>query len=191
LLGAQAVGGLRAVQALVMPISALITAAVALLVPHMTNVVLTQGPHAQAALAKWLTIRASLVAAVAASALVAGSATIIRILYGVDYVRFHRLLIPFALSSLLQVVSLAAGVGLRALFEGRRVFLIQLVMSAAGLPALIVCTVTFGLNGAAWSTPVQTAIMTLLTWVLYRSSVKAHAKRRENLDVPFNSYPIA
>jgi O-antigen/teichoic acid export membrane protein len=191
LLGSHAVGGFRAVQTLVMPIGAAITAAIALLVPKMTIVLDSRGPRAQYRLARMLAIEASILAVLPAAIMIAFSAAITRVVYGDDYVKFHSLLLPFVLSSLLQIAGVPAGAGQRSLRDGRRIFLSQVMMSGVGLPAMLLLTSTIGLPGAAWSVFLQTAVMSTVAWVLYRSRIKSGVRREEHEGVAVDSHSVA
>jgi len=191
LLGAEAVGGFRALQTLVMPMGAVITVAIALLVPLLATVMQTAGPRGQTRLVRSLTVQAGLLAAIVAVLLAAWSTTVTRLVFGSSYVRFHNLVLPLALSMVVQAVGLPVGAGLRALGEGRRVFLAQLVTSAVGLPALLLLSLTLGLGGAAWSLPLQTAVMTATAGALYRLAVRDRLRRKEGVGAPVNSHSVA
>ena len=190
LLGAEAVGGFRALHTLVMPIGAAVTAAVALLVPAMAAAVGARGPHGLSTLIRSLAVQAGIVAAVAAAVLVAWSAGVVRLAFGSGYARFQSLVLPMAVSMVLQAVGLPLGAGLRALRDGRRIFLAQLVTSAVSLPAVLLLSLAFGLQGAAWSVPLQAAVMTATAAVLYRPAVREHVKREEGAGAAVDSHSL-
>jgi O-antigen/teichoic acid export membrane protein len=177
LLGSDAVAGFRVLLTLVMPILATITVADALLVPSMAVTLQASGADAQAALVRSLALKAGLLAGAAAVMLIAYSDFSIRVLFGIDYVRFHGLVPALAIAMTLHAFGLPAGSGLRALQEGRRLFTCQLATNAIGLPATLLLSATFGLGGAVWSVTLQAAVMMVITSMLYRSAIR---ERRGN-----------
>jgi lipopolysaccharide exporter len=191
LLGAEAVGGFRALYTLVMPIGAAITAGVALLVPAMAATMATRGPQGLATLIRPLAVQAGLVAAIAAAMIIAWSADVVRLVFGAGYTRFQGLVLPMAVSMVLQAVGLPLGSGLRALRDGRRIFVGQLITTAVSLPAVALLSLTFGLQGAAWSVPLQAAIMTATAAIQYRPAVREHVERKEGVGATVDPHSLA
>lgn len=169
---AEAFGGLRAMQTTVMPVALLLVAGNALAVPEIRRRLHDQ--RLERLLARcvgWLLALTALAALVAYVL----SEPVARTLYGPDFVRYHRMIVAFAVLVGLQAVAVPAGAILRAGHHGREVFRAQLAASVVGVPFTLWLTTAHGVQGSAWGLAAQSVVASALTVGFARSAAKTSA----------------
>jgi len=168
--GLGALGGLRAAQLLLSPASLALTALTPLLLPDLSGNV---GPDLRrirggAGLAS--TLGASIVLGYFGVVLLWPQA--FTLIFGEPF-GVYGALVPFAgLAALAQGVAVGPGLGVRALGEGKAVFLTQAAAVAVGMPVTIVAAARWGAAGAAAGLAAQSAVLCLASWLTYLGALR-------------------
>jgi hypothetical protein len=163
--GLGALGGLRAAQLLLSPATLALAALTPLLLPDLSGNV---GPDLRrirrgAGLAS--TLGASIVLGYFGVVLLWPQA--FTLIFGEPF-GVYGALVPFAgLAALAQGVAVGPGLGVRALGEGKAVFLTQAAAVAVGMPVTIVAAARWGAAGAAAGLAAQSAVLCLASWLTY------------------------
>jgi O-antigen/teichoic acid export membrane protein len=74
------------------------------------------------------------------------------------------LLVPVAVSVLIQGAAVSSGWGVRALHARWAVFVSQVTAVVVGIPITIILTARWGALGAAWGLTLQVFVLSVVSW---------------------------
>jgi O-antigen/teichoic acid export membrane protein len=168
--GLGALGGLRAAQLLLSPATLALAALTPLLLPDLRGNV---GPDLRR-----MRQRAGLASALGASIVLGYFGVVLlwprtfTLVFG-EHFGLYGTLVPFAgLAALAQGLAVGPGLGVRALGEGRAVFLTQAAAVAVGMPVTIAAAARWGATGAAAGLAAQSAVLCLASWLTYLGALR-------------------
>lgn len=164
--GTSSFGGLRAMQALLAPMTVMLVAGQVFLVPRLSSRLKRDGLAAVRGLAARLSIMLAALSIAPLVGAVVFADQIIRAAFGERFLEYRGLVAPLAVLVAAQAAGLPAGAALRAAGRGRHVFYAQLAASAFGLAMLIFLTQQSGIRGAAWAIGAQAVLGVVVTTVL-------------------------
>lgn len=165
-------GGLRAMQTLlVQPLQSAMLAAQSLLVPRFAVALAERDRGRIERMARDLTVLFTVGAAVAAIVVYVFRVPIISFVATPKYLPYANLMLPVALSSLCFAARTPYTSACRGLQNARGSFVIQAIYTAVTLPALIVGTLVFGLQGAAWGITVGSVALPVGSYWVYRRTL--------------------
>lgn len=170
--GPAALGGMRAMLTLSMPVFVLLIAAQALVVPRLTRLLKTAG-QGQFVLCvrRWATgITAAGVVVALAAVIFANPLT--RLLFGDRYLSYSSFIVPFAVGAALHAWALLPASGLRALHDSRSLFVVQAVVSATTIVAVLTTALLSTPYMSAWAMTSQAMSTAVLSWVAFKRSCR-------------------
>lgn len=174
-LGPAAIGGLRAMQLVLMqPLQTLLLAVQSLLVPRIARAA-SQGRFGQVAV---LVRRLAVELAVLSGLLAIGSYLlrdrIVELVFGEPFLRYADLMLPFAFAAVFLTARTPYTAATRGLQNARGIFVVQLTYTVVTVPAACAGAVGWGVEGAAWA-------LSLGTGVLLGSAVWVYRRSLDNL----------
>ena len=168
--GLGALGGLRAAQLLLSPATLALAALTPLLLPDLGGDGGLDPSRVRRRAGLASTLGASIVLGYFGVVLLWPQA--FTLIFGEPF-GVYGALVPFAgLAALAQGVAVGPGLGVRALGEGKAVFLTQATAVAVGMPVTIVAAARWGAAGAAAGLAAQSAVLCLASWLTYLGAVR-------------------
>jgi O-antigen/teichoic acid export membrane protein len=178
ILGAAALGGLRAATVVFAPLT-LIAPAVEL--PGLPAMVRANARGEGKRLAIDLSFIAVIVSAAFFVAILLGAWRILPFLFGASFARYRGLVWPIAASQMFTASAIGLMLLIKAQQRGRVLLLVQAVTSVVGLVLAVVLSFEFGLIGAAWTG----AIMALVSTSFFSLAVwRSPGTRHRSLEQP-------
>lgn len=160
ILGAAALGGIRAAQSVFAPLTLIIPGIALPGLPAMARVLATD-PHRARRLAFGLSGLALLAASSYVTFMIVGGWRLLPLLFGTDFDRFRGLIWPIAAAQ----TSLATGMGfvllIKAQRRGRSLLLVRVAGATIALAAISLLASLFGVQGAAWGGAIGSAASTV------------------------------
>lgn len=177
LIGTAAVGGLRAIQlVLVLPLQSLLLAAQSLLVPRMAAMV-SQGEFED--LARWvsrLATRFSLTSGIVAVPAYVWRDPIIETIFGPSFRPYDDLMLPTGVGAVLIALVTPYIAACRGLQNAKGVFAVQAICAAVTVPAVCLGAIWWDVQGATWGQVVGLVVLLFATTSVYRRTI--HRARR-------------
>jgi O-antigen/teichoic acid export membrane protein len=102
--------------------------------------------------------------------------TILRLVYGQEYVGYSNLFIPLVAAYVGVFVATHANIRLQVLEHTREMFLGLLVATLIAVPSGILFMRIWGVAGAAWGFAAYHGLRAIVTWVLMRQVLRANAR---------------
>ena len=168
--GLGALGGLRAAQLLLSPATLALAALTPLLLPDLGGDGGLDPSRVRRRAGLASTLGASIVLGYFGVVLLWPQA--FTLIFGEPF-GVYGALVPFAgLAALAQGVAVGPGLGVRALGEGKAVFLTQATAVGVGMPVTIVAAARWGAAGAAAGLAAQSAVLCLASWLTYLGAVR-------------------
>jgi O-antigen/teichoic acid export membrane protein len=171
-LGAAAVGGLRAVQlVLLLPAQSLLLAAQSMIVPALAR----RAAHgdiagirrAVAGLAGWFSVTAAAVAGL----VVAVRVPLVDLVFTARFRAYADLMVPLAAVTVCYAARVPFMAACRSLGNGRGVFLVQAAFTAATVPAVWLGALLWGVPGSAWGLVAGSAVLLVFAVRTYHRSL--------------------
>jgi O-antigen/teichoic acid export membrane protein len=173
--GLDALGGLRAAQLLLSPAALTLAALSPLLLPDL-------GGNGALDLRR-IRRRAGLASALGVSIVVSYFSVVLlwpgafTLVFGERFGRYGGLVPLAGLAALAQGLAVGPGLGVRALREGRAVFLTQAAAVTVGMPVTIAAAARWGATGAAAGLAAQSGALCLASWLTYLGAVRRVEQR--------------
>jgi O-antigen/teichoic acid export membrane protein len=175
ILGAAALGGLRAATTVFAPLT-LITPALAL--PGLPAIARAEARGEGKRLAIGFSSLAVLASAIFSLFLVLGGWQILTLLFGASFARFHSLLWPIAANQIFAAAEVGFLLLLKAQRRGGVLLLTQVLSTGLGLVLVITLSLEYGLAGAAWTGAIMAAVSTsLIAFAAMRPPGRATSQR--------------
>ncbi len=171
LLGPAAYGGLKAAQALVAgPTSVVINAGGSFGLPEASRQLAERGWTGMARVSRLVTGAGVLVATACCIAVLVAAPTLLRLLYGPEFVVYAPSLRIFAISLVIAAFSIRPVLNLTTLSRVRPLFMVQLGRLVFSVAAVRVLVTFYGVTGAAMA-DLLTGALTLAALLVVQSSV--------------------
>jgi O-antigen/teichoic acid export membrane protein len=172
LFGTAALGGMRAMLTLSMPVFVLLTAAQALAVPTLTRLLETAG-QAQFIIRvhRWAIGITSAGVVIALTAVILAN-PLTRLLFGDRYLSYSSFILPFAVGAVLHASALLPASGLRALQDSRSMFVVQVIVSVTTIGAVLIAALLFTPYISVWAMTSQGLCSAILSWVAFKRSCR-------------------
>ena len=168
--------GFRSAQLVtLMPVAALLVAVSSLVVPRLARTVSDGDLSRLSHRTRWLAVRFGLGSVPVAILLVILGGPLLAGLFGDSYDEFAPVIAPFATSIVILAVTAPLSAGLRALRDGRSLFIAQAAMTLTGLPMTWIGAEAAGAEGAAWGVAGAVGVQLVMTAMLLRSRLRAPA----------------
>jgi O-antigen/teichoic acid export membrane protein len=182
MLGPAALGGLKAAQGLVIgPTNVVINAGGSFGLPEATRQLAERGWSGMVRITRFVTGAGSAAAAACAIVVLLAAPTLLRVLYGPEFVTYASSARIFAVS----IVVLSFGIGpILTLTATRRVvplFIVQLARLAVSVALTWVLAATYGVTGVATANLVTCAVALVAMWVI-QSRTRRSVERRQRLE---------
>lgn len=175
-LGKAAIGGLRAIQLLlVMPVQSLLLAAQSLIVPGLARLAAAGDRARVEAQTRRLVALFAGAAFVVAALVVAFRRPFIALVFGREFLEFADLMLPVAVATVFYAARAPFTAACRALQNARGTFVIQLLYTGITVPAACLGAVRFGVLGAAWGITLGSAVLLCSALWVYRSTISRMA----------------
>jgi O-antigen/teichoic acid export membrane protein len=171
-LGTAAVGGLRAIQlVLMLPAQSLLLAAQSLIVPALAGLA-ASGDHAGirrtvTRLAGWFTVTAAGLAGLA----VAVRVPLVELAFTASFREYADLLIPLAAATVCYAARTPYTAACRGLRNARGIFLVQAAFTVATVPAVWLGALIWGVSGSAWGLAAGSGVLLVSAVHTYRRSL--------------------
>jgi len=168
--GLGALGGLRAAQLLLSPATLALASLTLILLPDL-------GGNGGANLGR-IRRRAGVASALGASIVLSYFSVILlwprafTLVFGERFGLYGPLVPLAGAAALAQGLAVGPGLGVRALREGRAVFLTQAAAVAVGMPVTIAAAARWGATGAAAGVAAQSAILCFASWLTYLGALR-------------------
>jgi len=185
-LGTAAVGGLRAIQLILMlPAQSLLLAAQSMIVPALARREargdLDGIRHTVVRLAGWFTAAA---AALAATVVVV-RVPLVDLVFTARFRDYADLVAPLACATVCYAARTPYTAACRGLRNARGIFLVQAAFTVATVPAVWFGALWWGLAGSAWGLAAGSAVLLVAAAHTYRRSIEEAATRRKGIaDAP-------
>lgn len=168
--GTAALGGMRAMVTLSMPVFVLLTAGQAMAVPTLTRLLHTHGrPLFITRVRRWGIYVVSL-SLVIASAVAMLAEPLTRLLFGNAYLQYAAFIWPFAFGAVLHACALLPASALRALQDSRSVLAVQVLVSLTTATTVLSAALLSTPYVTAWAMGSQGLSAAVLTWVAFKRS---------------------
>jgi O-antigen/teichoic acid export membrane protein len=164
--GLSSLGGLRAAQTLLGPLTTALAVAPGYLLP-------TLGLLAQSDLGAFRRLLGLITLVTTGAAVLYGfgivlwRADLLPRVFGDGFEQFSTLTIPISCAAVAQGIAVAPGLGNRALRSGKAVFLTQFIASVAGIPLILALSARYGALGAAIGILGQMTLLACSSWILF------------------------
>ena len=191
LFGTTAVGALRAMVTLSMPIFVLLTAAQALVVPDLVATLDQSGITACVRRVRSWTLVITAAGVLIAVACIAFSRPLTLALFGHRYVAYASFVVPFGIGAALHASALLPGSGLRAFRDARSIFLVQLAVTPVLIGAVLVASIFMTPYATAWAMTSQGLATSVLSWLAFSRTVRRARAERVGRQAPDPSVPVA
>lgn len=179
--GFGSLGGLRATQAVLGPLTTALAVAPGFLLPSLSQLI-NAGRLDTFKRHLWLTALVSTsAAALYGATVIAGQTRLLPTVFGEEFKAFVPLMVPISLAALAQGIAVAPGLGSRAMRAGKAVFATQLTATSLGVPLIIGLSARYGGRGAAYGLLGQMILIALVAWVTFLINV-----RKRTSDVAHN-----
>jgi O-antigen/teichoic acid export membrane protein len=160
LLGAEAVGGLRAGQVLFAPTTVLIPALGLPILPVLTREAANSLRRATVSAARYGLIALTLVAAyMLAAALLRDH--LLTWVFGASFQQFRDLIFPYGVGQLLQAQALGYAILIRVTRHGKTLLACQLISTVSTIALVAILSTNYGVNGVAWALAVGVAVISI------------------------------
>lgn len=170
--GTTAVGALRAMVTLSMPIFVLLTAAQALVVPDLVATLEQAGSTACMRRVRSWTILITAAGALIALGCIVFSRPLTLALFGHRYAAYASFVVPFAIGAGLHASALLPGSGLRAFRDARSIFLVQLAVTPVLIGAVLSASLLMTPYATAWAMTSQGLATSALSWLAFSRTVR-------------------
>ena len=186
--GTAALGGMRAMLTLSMPVFVLLTAAQALAVPTLTRLLEAAG-QAQFIIRvrRWAIVITSAGVVIALAAVILAN-PLTRLLFGDRYLSYSTFILPFAVGAVFHASALLPASGLRALQDSRSMFVVQVIVSVTTVGAVLIAALLSTPYISVWAMTSQGLCSAALSWVAFkrscRRSVSASASTSRRRGLP-------
>lgn len=169
--GLSVLGGIRAAQTLLSPL----TGGLATLFPLLLPGSRPQGGPVFPQISARVRAAAALCFAVGTvyAGTVAAFADVISTVFGSAFGAFAGVVPAVALAGFVQALAIPPGVGTRALGAGWALFATQAAATAVGLPVILVLGATHGAGGAAAGLAVQSGVLCLASWFTFAKEFRS------------------
>lgn len=168
-LSTAALGGLRSIQlVLVQPVQSLMLAAQSLLVPQFARAYAAGDRTAVERRARQLTLTFTGAAVVVAVLVVVLRHPLVSVVFGRTFLPYTPLMLPVAVSSLLFSARTPYTAACRGMQNARGALVIQIVYTSVTLPCLIVGSVVWGVEGAAWGLAIASVALLAAAYAVFR-----------------------
>jgi O-antigen/teichoic acid export membrane protein len=166
--------GFRSAQLVtLMPVAALLVAVSSLVVPRLSRSASDGDLSRLSHRTRWLAVRFALGSVPVAVLLMALGSPLLAGLFGERYDDFAPVIVPFAVSIVVLAVTAPLSAGLRALRDGRSLFVAQAAMTLSCLPLTWLGAEVAGARGAAWGVAGAVGVQLVMTATLLRSRLSA------------------
>ncbi len=172
--GAVQLAGFRSAQLVtLMPVAALLVAVSSLVVPRLARSVSDGDLSGLSDRTRSLAMRFGLASVPLAIVLMVVGGPLLAALFGEGYDEFAPVIVPFAVSIVVLAVTAPLSAGLRALRDGRYLFIAQAAMTMTALPLTWLGAEAAGAHGAAWGVAGAVGVQLVMTALLLRSRLSA------------------
>ena len=165
--GTSAVGALRAMVTLSMPIFVVLTAAQALVVPGLVAALDQLGTQEFLRLVRrWSTV-ITIGGTVVAVGCILLSRPLTLVLFGHRYLAYSSFVVPFAVGAALHAAALLPSSGLRAMRDARSLFLVQIVVTPLLIIAVLLASTLLTPYATAWAMTSQGLTTAAFSWFAF------------------------
>ena len=189
LIGAAALGGLRAAEAVFAPLTLVIPA---LALPGLPALARAPEPHLQRRLA-WRYSGLALVAVIGyASVMLLGGTRILPLVFGSEFRGFSHLLGPIGAAQLFTAAGLGVSLMLRARQRGAALLVSRVIGGGLALALTAAVARPLGIAAVAWAAAAGACVTTLVQWATANSSEQRARFAADGMDatLPERSEPV-
>jgi O-antigen/teichoic acid export membrane protein len=180
LLGASAFGGLKAAQSLVVgPALLVINAGGSFGLPEASRQLAERGWTGMARIIRFVTGAGVLASATCAIAVLVAAPTLLRLLYGPEFVTYAPSARIFSISLVFAAFSVGPILALTTTRRVRSLFVVMLAKLVFSVGAVCLLTTAYGVTGAA-AADLLTSVVMLTTMLAIRSSVRRSVQGEEH-----------
>jgi O-antigen/teichoic acid export membrane protein len=181
LLGAAALGGLKASQALVMgPVFVVINAGGSFGLPEATRQLADRGWAGMARVSRFVTGAGVSAAIAGAVAVLVAAPALLKLLYGPEFVPYATSARVFAVSMVVGAFGVGPILNLTATRRLRPLFVVQLGRLVFSVAAVCVLADMYGATGAAVSNLLTGMVTLVALWILQASARRSHGEAQKS-----------
>ena len=162
--GRSGLGGYQTANNLFSPSNVVVSACQAVGVPLLSREHAAKGPFGVRRGAKIYSLLVGSVLTTYGLAVIAFGPTLLGTVFGKAYAEFSKLILPCALTFLLNAWATGAAVGLIAMASGRTLLGVQSAILTVQIPLLILLASRYGVSGVAWAATAGAALRFVLVW---------------------------